>query len=488
MARSDRALRVKRRLQGVAFLAVVAALLGLTIAVYNKSLPWQSSAKVILNADRIGNQLVVPADVKLNGILVGRVSGVSVSGDHTRMTLQLDKSKLSEIPADVQARILPKTLFGEKFVELVRPAGTSPTVQQHLKAGDVIQEDHSQTAIELQTVFSHLVPLLRTLKPAELSITLSNLASALRDRGEALGHNLELVNTYFSQFNKDMPNFQHDIGALADMASNYADAAPDLLAMLRNFSVNASTFTAKQDVYAQFLTGSQDFAETATRVFGNNADRLIKLADVSQPVADLYAKYSIVLECLPNGLAIYDRTRLEQAFGQGPYLHITLTPVGDRGAYGPNDKPKKSDITSMVLPPNCFGLPYGNHGLHPIMARYPGKNPSDNYACGGYAGQQGPNCAIPQSSGASPAGGARNKKKGTSALSGLGGLNGLGDLGGINPAGYTYDRRGAVGSPAEQQFISGLMTPFTGVQSASGASLTDLLIGPMLRGMAVTLA
>jgi virulence factor Mce-like protein len=480
MARSDRALRVKRRLQGVAFLAVVAALLGFTIGIYNKALPWQSSAKVILNADRIGNQLVVPADVKLNGILVGRVSGVSVSGDHARMTLQLDKSKLPEIPADVQARILPKTLFGEKFVELVRPAGTATTTAQHLQAGAVIQQDHSQTAIELQTVFSHLVPLLRTLKPAELSVTLSNLATALRNRGDALGHNLELVNTYFSQFNKDLPNFQYDIGALADVASNYADAAPDLLATLRNFSANARTFTAKQDVYAQFLTGSSDFAQTATRVFGNNADRLIKLANVSRPVADLYAKYSIVLECLPNGLAIYDRTRLEQAFGQGPYLHITLTPVGDRGPYGPNDKPKKSDITSMVLPPNCFGLPYGNRGLHPVMARYPGKSPSDNYECGGYAGQQGPSCAVPQSSGGSPVAGAKNRKKtGSSPLDGLGG---------INPAGYSVDRRGAVGSPGERQFVAGLLAPFTGDESASGASLADLLLGPMLRGMAVTLA
>src|SRR5437763_10181326 len=109
MARSERRLRVKRRLQGVAFLAVVALLLGFTIAVYNKSLPWQSADKVTLEADRIGNQLVVPADVKLNGILVGRVSGVHVSGDHAEMTLQINKSQIQHIPTDVQARILPKT-------------------------------------------------------------------------------------------------------------------------------------------------------------------------------------------------------------------------------------------------------------------------------------------------------------------------------------------------------------------------------------------
>jgi hypothetical protein len=122
-----------------------------------------------------------------------------------------------------------------------------------LEAGDVISQDRSETAIELQRVFADLVPVLRTLNPAQLSITLSNLRDALRNRGEALGHNVELVNQYFTEFNKDLPTFNHDISALADVMSTYADATPDLLAMLRNFSVNAETFNVKDDVYAQFL-------------------------------------------------------------------------------------------------------------------------------------------------------------------------------------------------------------------------------------------
>jgi len=51
------------------------------------------------------------------------------------------------------------------------------------------------------------------------------------------------------------------------------------------------------------------------------------------------------------------------------------------------------------------------------------------------------------------------------------------------------DRRGAVGSPTEQRFVSDLMSPFIGADSSpAAASLADLLMGPMLRGMAVTLA
>jgi phospholipid/cholesterol/gamma-HCH transport system substrate-binding protein len=491
MARTERSLRVKRRLQGVGFLAVVALLLGFTIAVYNKSLPWQAADKVTLNADRIGNQLVVPADVKLDGILVGRVSGVHVSGNHAVMTLQIDKGKIKEIPADVEARILPKTLFGEKFVDLVIPDSNSGGDSLH--AGSVIQQDHSKTAIELQTVFNDLVPLLRTLKPAELSIALSNLADALRGRGDALGHNLQLVNTYFTKFNTDLPNFNHDISGLADLASNYADATPnllrllhnfsvtartftvkqdtyarflasnyadatpDLLTTLRNFTVNAKTFTQKQGVYAQFLTGTQGFAEEATKVFGDNANRLITLSQVSKPVLDLYASFSDVLECLPNGLAIYDRTRLEQTFSQGPYLHITLTPVGDRGAYKPTERPKLSQLSSAKPPPGndngCYGLPYGSRGLKPVnpaLFKYPGQPPG-NYRCSGTTEATDPTC---------PEGGAST-----------------------GPSSSTTATRSSA-LVDEQNLIAGLFTPMVGAQQ-SDAGLEDLLLGPMLRGMNV---
>src|SRR5947209_2653358 len=479
MAKSEHGLRIKRRLQGVAFLAVVALLLGFTIAVYNKSLPWQSSDKVTLMADRIGNQLVVPADVKLDGILVGRVSGVHVEGDHAVMTLQIDKSKIKDIPADVQARILPKTLFGEKFVSLVIPdsaAGGSTT----LHAGSVIQQDHSKTAIELQTVFNDLVPLLRALKPAELSIALTNLADALRNRGDALGHNLELVNAYFTRFNTDLPNFNKDISGLADAASNYADATPDLMRTLHNFTVNAKTMTVKKDQFAQFLIGTQGFAEEATKVFGDNANRLITLAQVSRPVLDLYASYSQVLECLPNGLAIYDRSRLEQTFGQGPFLHITLTPVGDRGAYTTTDRPTFSELTATKPPANndngCYGLPRGNINLHPVnpeLFKFPGPHPNGNYKCAGYQEAADQSC---------PAGGANLGQSGSAKSQKTATKRSVTTS---NPANQTTATRSSAVID-EENLLSGLFGPMMG--DATDPGLEYLLVGPLLRGMKVGVA
>ena len=82
MARSETRHRAIRRLQGLAFLGVIVLLLGLTVVIYNKKLPWQSSDEVTLDAARIGNQLIIPADVKYEGVLVGRVSSVHSDGNN----------------------------------------------------------------------------------------------------------------------------------------------------------------------------------------------------------------------------------------------------------------------------------------------------------------------------------------------------------------------------------------------------------------------
>lgn len=47
--------------------------------------------------------------------------------DGTKATLDiaLKPEHVAHIPSDVHARLLPKTLFGEKYVDLVAPRGSS---------------------------------------------------------------------------------------------------------------------------------------------------------------------------------------------------------------------------------------------------------------------------------------------------------------------------------------------------------------------------
>ena len=112
LGRRTRVLRI--RLLGIAFFVVVALFVWVCIAFYNKT--FTSVTKVSLVTDTIGNALPQNADVKVRGLTVGYVK--SSHTDNGKVTLQLnlkpDKARL--IPSNVTARLLPKTLFGERYV------------------------------------------------------------------------------------------------------------------------------------------------------------------------------------------------------------------------------------------------------------------------------------------------------------------------------------------------------------------------------------
>ena len=54
-------------------------------------------------------------------------------------------------------------------------------------------------------MLSDLYPLLRTVQPADLNMTLNALATALEGRGEQLGENLETLDSYLKRLNPQIP-------------------------------------------------------------------------------------------------------------------------------------------------------------------------------------------------------------------------------------------------------------------------------------------
>ncbi|MGZ6827870.1 MAG: MlaD family protein, partial [Mycobacteriales bacterium] len=92
---------VRRRVAGVVFLVVIALLVELAVALYQKK--FTSTVDVALETGRIGNQLSVHADVKLRGVIVGEVRKVASHGDGAVLTLALDPAKAPLVPRNVQA-------------------------------------------------------------------------------------------------------------------------------------------------------------------------------------------------------------------------------------------------------------------------------------------------------------------------------------------------------------------------------------------------
>src|SRR4051795_1764634 len=192
--------QLRRYASGVAFLGVLALLVALSVALYTKA--FTPVVMVSLETDRVGNQLSTHADVKLRGIRVGEVRRIHSSGQGATIKLALSNDLAHLIPADVSAQLLPKTLFGEKEVNLIATPGSTA---RPIRAGDVITQDRSKTSIETERVLNDFLPLLQSLKPAQLSLTLNALSSGLRGRGDRLGRNFAATEDYFRQLNPEIP-------------------------------------------------------------------------------------------------------------------------------------------------------------------------------------------------------------------------------------------------------------------------------------------
>jgi virulence factor Mce-like protein len=364
----------------VVFLVALVGMIALSIAFYQKA--FTPVVQVTLNVDHIGNQLTPPTDVKVDGVIVGEARAVAPTATGAKVTLALDPDAARKLPSNVQARLLPKTLFGEKFVALVRPANPVG----HLGAGSVIAQDQSSTARETETALNDLLPLLQTLKPDVVSTTLNAVSSAVRGRGERIGTNLQLTRDYLTQFNPELPTLAQDFAGTADLADNVNAAEPNIKTSLDNFSVISRNLVSEQQQLDSFLRTTTSVSGTLRDFVQQNAQRFVQLPAQSRPVLDTYARYAPEFPCLAKGFAMSNKT-IGDAFGTlQPGLHITLEITKDNGGYAPSsDEPKYLDDRG----PSCFGLP------DPKVPA-PDENFRDGYRdAGGSPGQTTSGSAMP---------------------------------------------------------------------------------------------
>src|SRR3981189_3579295 len=103
-----------RRLRGLAFVVFLAGLLVLSILDYRKT--FTPVTWVTLHTDHTGMQLGNNADVKgRGGVVGGGGREITAGGAGASLRLALDPALTARIPANVNARLVPKTLFGEKY-------------------------------------------------------------------------------------------------------------------------------------------------------------------------------------------------------------------------------------------------------------------------------------------------------------------------------------------------------------------------------------
>ncbi|MFE7722675.1 MCE family protein [Nocardia rhizosphaerihabitans] len=330
--------------------AVVAFVLAWTGAIASCSGDFIASTQVYLYSDRAGLLMEPGSDVKVRGVVVGRVSAVDFDNDRAKLTLDLTPVQAQRIPANVGAELASTTLFGRKFVTLVWPDVPASTM---LSAGSVI--DGSKVPVEVNDTFDALLAVLETIEPQKVNATLTALGTALDGHGGRFGDLMVTTDRYLAQFNDAIPTLQRDIPLLADNLDTFAAATPDFMNTIRNLSTTGTTIVEKQVSLSAFLLSFTTFGNTGEAFVDASSTPLIGAVEALEPTLRVLAEQSPSFPCFLSALN-QDRKFLERALGGGrPGLNILSTLLlGD----APYSYPKDLPVNGANDAPSCYGYPY----------------------------------------------------------------------------------------------------------------------------------
>lgn len=420
------------KLLGVAFLALLVLGVYATFAIFTKK--YVDYDEVTLQTSAIGLQLPSRADVKIRGVIVGEVLEFDTIEEGAELTLGIFPEEMDTIPANVTGAIVPKTLFGEKYVSLeIPPSGP----EGQLAENAVI----SRTAVstEVEQVLSDLYPLLRAVQPADINMTLNALATALEGRGNAIGENLETVDAYLKRLNPQIPGLVEDLRLTADVSDIYSDVLPEVAQILENTITTTGTLEDRSAKLNALFTDVASFSDTARTFLDDNGDNLVRLGEVSAPQLRVLARYAPEFPCLTEGVVRAGKLQAE-AF-RGFTLHIVLETLPRQPrAYGPQDQPR----IAVDRGPTCLNLPSPPWSQENPLKRQPDFNDGVD----------------------------EPTNKGTSRVA----------------PGYSYfDGAGEPGSSEEAALLKELMGPGFGLPAAEVSDLSVLLVGPLARGAEVSL-
>jgi virulence factor Mce-like protein len=432
---------------------------------------------VTLKTDTTGVNLPQNADIKLRGMIVGEVRKVEPDGDGVKLLLAMNPKLIKDVPKGATAQLIPKTLFGEKYVALIPPAHDDG---ESLQAGDTITK--ANVPIEVETLLNDLYPLLDAVDPANLSYTLSAVSTALEGRGKQLGNTLVQANSYLQKTNPDIPQLIDDLTKLGTVSDGYAAAMPELGRLLRNTVVTGNTIVAKKSQLTAFFDEATGLSNTLTTFTKDNGDDIKELNKLGRPILETVGEYSTTFPCFLSSLHTLI-PRLDSAYRDGK-LHINIEVIAQPDAYDSNENlsvsKKTFDDASSGAPaksgkdiradnaasPSCLDLNEINKG--PAQEKkyssqaHPFKIPADVYKL---VGIKKPHAKF----------GSEADYANRAAVSSVS----LQDL--VQPSVTGVD------SASERAELNVLLGGTLGMQPSSVPDIGSLLISPVLRGTEVEL-
>lgn len=126
--------------------------------------------------------VVVGDDVRVAGVRVGTVTGISIV-KHNTARLSFTVSRSRPLPASVRATLRYRNLMGQRYLDIARGPGDSTKT---LAPGAVIPVSHTHPAVDLTVLFQGFRPLFQGLNAKQINDLSMEIIKTLQGEGGSL--------------------------------------------------------------------------------------------------------------------------------------------------------------------------------------------------------------------------------------------------------------------------------------------------------------
>ncbi|MFN2526047.1 MAG: MCE family protein [Actinomycetota bacterium] len=250
-----------------------------------------------------GQGLRTGGDVKLRGVLVGRIGDISREvGGNCRVEMELFPNQLSVIPANSGAQIRAKTIFGEKWLELLYPE----TPSGHIAQGDLIPADRTVDPLEVETILNTALPLLDAIDPEALAGALDALAEGFAGHEDAAIRAIEQGNVALASMNENEDLVKEGLRQLAETGRLLKRLDDDLVASLDKLDDLNRFTTEEADLLAETLSKGPRLLNELGLLFEVRFFDLTRLIDRGATVIGVLSSRASDLDRLLDTLPVFN--------------------------------------------------------------------------------------------------------------------------------------------------------------------------------------
>lgn len=241
---------------------------------------------------------VRPGDeVRVRGVPVGTIASIDIDDEAYIARYRLSVDPDAPIAGDTTAALVPKTLFGDKYVELQ----ATPSGGERIEDGALIPLDRTSAPSEVQEVLDRLQPVLDEVDPVTFANVISSTAEGLDGAGADIATVVDALPDALATITANQADLGRIFRAVPGIAGTLEERADQLVQVAESFGTLATTIDENEVELSRFVSDTADLSTRAAELLDTEGARLDRILSNSLSVLDLVNERPGAVAALLNG-------------------------------------------------------------------------------------------------------------------------------------------------------------------------------------------